>query len=323
MAETNPASPEVTQAEAVDARLERFLGVSDEPAAPGDREARATPDLPADELAPDDIEPGDEPVDEEGYLEFQRNGETKRVSKEEARKLAAMGFDATEKWQAAAEAQRQNTEFRQALNARLSIHPQIIDAAATLKSVATALQPYQQVDWVRLSQDDPIAYSQHRAKFDQLREVYGQAAGTFQNVAQQAQNIEQQIDQGALVQQARIAMEKLPEWRDPQRRAADQGRIRQYLLTEGIADQELNMLTDARHLVIARKAMLYDQAMRAKQGRQVQDSPSLRPGAAPPRASERVKTGEIIKQLHQAKDPDKKKGLLDAALERKMARFIR
>lgn len=323
MDQTNPGNPEVTQAENVDSRLERFLGVSDEPAAPGDREARANPDAPADELGADDIDTGDEPASEEDSLELHHNGEVKRVSKEEARKLAQMGLDATQKWQAAADAQRQNHEFRQALNARLSIHPQIIDAAATLKSIQAALEPYEKVDWVRLAREDFAAHAEHSAQRDLLRRQYQDAATQFQQVAGAAQQIEQQIDQGALAQQAHIVMEKLPEWRDPQRRAADQGRIRNYLLTEGVSDQELNMLTDARHLVIARKAMLYDQAMKAKQGRQAQDSPSLRPGAAPPRANERTKTGEIIKQLHQAKDPDKKKGLLEVALERKMARFIR
>ena len=169
--QTNPAQPEVT-APSVDERLERFLGVSNEPKAPevkgGDE---PTPDTPADELAPEDID-GEQPVDtEEDSLELNHNGEIKRVSKEEARKLAQMGLDATQKWQAAAEATRQNQEFHQALQARLSIHPQIIDAAATLKSVQAAIEPYQKVDWVRLSQEDPIAYSQHRAQFDQWRDT--------------------------------------------------------------------------------------------------------------------------------------------------------
>lgn len=321
--QTNPAQPEVTQSESVDSRLERFLGVSEEPTAPEPKGGdEPTPEVPADELAPEDIDPAAEPEAGEDGLELNHNGEIKRVSKEEARKLAQMGLDATQKWQAAAEAQRQNQEFAQAMQAKLSIHPQIIDAAATLKGITAALQPYQNVDWVKLSQDDPIGYSQHRAQFDNLRDAYGQAAANFQQVAAAAQNIDTQIDGAMLAAQNGQLLERLPEWRDANRRAADTGRIRQYLQSEGIAPNELDNLVDARYVVIARKAMLYDQAMRAKQGKQ-STSPSLKPGAAPPRQGEREKTGEIIKQLHQAKDPAKKKGLLDAALERKMARFIR
>jgi hypothetical protein len=178
---------------------------------------------------------------------------------------------------------------------------------------------------VQLAQDDPIAYSQHRAQFDQLRDGYQQASGQLQQVVNAAQRVEQSISQAELHAQGQRVLEALPEWKDPQRMAADQGRIRKYLTTEGITDAEINSLFDARHLLIARKAMLYDQAMRAKSQKNTPKAPAaaLRPGAAPPRMGEAAKTGEIIKQLHQAKDPVKRKGLLDAALERKMARFIR
>lgn len=321
--QTTPAPQEVTQQESVDARLERFLGVSDEPEAPEAKEGQEpTPETPADELAPEDVEAEAPPSEDDG-LELNHNGEIKRVSKEEARKLAQMGLDATQKWQAAAEAQRQNQEFRQALQAKLTIHPQIIDAAATVKAIGAQLQQLEEMDLAKMADEDPFAAQKALVQRDQLRSAYQQAAGQLQQIAQQAQQIDQYVDQAAIAAQMQRVAEALPEWRDPQRRAADQGRIRNYLKSEGIADQELDQLYDARHLIIARKAMLYDQAMKAKQGRTQKPSPSLTPGAAPPRQNEREKTTEIIKQLHQAKDPIKKKGLLDAALERKMARFIR
>lgn len=326
---TNPASPEVS-VPSIDDRISNFLGMSDEPKAP---EAKGgdepTPDVPADELAPEDIEAEAEveaaPSDEDS-LELNHNGEVKRVSKEEARKLAQMGLDATQKWQAAADTQRSNQEYRAALDAKLQITPQIVDAAAAVKSYEAALQPYAQVNWVQLAQDDPIAYSQHRAQFDQLRDGYQQASGQLQQVVSAAQQVERSISTQELHAQGQRLLEALPEWKDPQRLASDQGRIRKYLTTEGITDQEINTLADARFVLIARKAMLYDQAIsakRSKTGTPTAPAASLRPGAAPPRLTGQQQTGEIIKQLHQAKDPIKKKGLLDAALERKMARFIR
>jgi hypothetical protein len=316
---TTPESPEVAQ-QSAEQKLDAILFGDDADGDSGQERTEGdepTPDVPADELSPDDIEA--QPEDDGESLELNHNGEIKRVSKEEARKLAQMGLDATQKWQAAAETQKQNNEMRQAMQARLQLHPQIIDAAATLKSYDAALRQYQNTDWVRLSQDDPIGYSQARAQFDQLRDGYGQASATFQQVAQRAQHIESQIDAGVVHAQSMRVLEALPEWKDPQRRAADQGRIRQYLASEGIDDGEMNTIVDARHLIIARKAMLYDQAMKAKKGSPKQNAPaSLRPGPAPSRGNQQTLKAETIKQLHQARDPDRRKALFDKALEQKL-----
>lgn len=316
---TTPESPEVAQ-QSADDKLDAILfGTDDEGAGEQERTEgdEPTPDVPADELSPEDLEA--QPEEGDDSLELNHNGEIKRVSKEEARKLAQMGLDATQKWQAAAETQKQNEQMRAAMQARLQLHPQMIDAAATLKSYDAALRQYQNTDWVRLSQDDPIGYSQARAQFDQLRDGYGQASANFQRVAQSAQQIESQLDAGVVHAQSMRVLEALPEWKDPQRRAADQGRIRNYLASEGISDEEMNTLADSRLLLIARKAQLYDQAMSAKKGRQQQNAPaSLRPGPAPSRSNQQTQKAETIKQLHQARDPDRRKALFDKALEQKL-----
>jgi hypothetical protein len=320
MAETTNPATEVA-APSIDDRISGFLGLSDEPEAPEPKGGdEPTPDVPADELAPEDIEAeGEAPPPEEDGLELNHNGEVKRVSKEEARKLAQMGLDATQKWQAAADTQRANQEYRAALDAKLQITPQIVDAAAGVKSYEAALQPYANVDWVQLAQSDPIAYSQHRAQFDQLRDGFQQASGRLQQAFGAAQQIEQRISQQELHAQGQRVMEALPEWKDPQRMASDQGRIRKYLIAEGITDQEINTLADARMVLIARKAMLYDQAINAKKSKGTQTAPSaLRPGAAPVRSNRQTQIVEATKQLHQAKDPQRRKALFDDVLARKM-----
>ena len=62
-----------------------------------------------------------------------------------------------------------------------------------------------------------------------------------------------------LVEQQRIIAAKLPEWKDEQKATAEKTAIRDYLIKQGFEAAELSNVTDARSVLMARKAMLYDQ----------------------------------------------------------------
>lgn len=325
MAASVPVTPATeTAAPSIDDRISSFLGMGESEPAPESEPTAGdepTPEVPTDELTPEDLDA--EPAPDDGLEEIEVQGEKKRLSKADLKKYAQMGFDADQKWKAAGEATREATELRAAVQAKITITPQLIDAAAVIKTVEAAIAPYEKVDWVQLARDDPMAYSQHRAQFDQLRDSWQRATHAYQQVAGAAQQVEQAIDDGALRQQANILLSKIPEYRDYDRLKADQGRIRKYLGSEGITDAELNQMTDARFFLISRKAMLYDQAMSARKAKATPAAPdnappSLRPGAAPVRANARAQQQEVVKQLHQAKDPQRRKALFDDALARKM-----
>jgi hypothetical protein len=57
---------------------------------------------------------------------------------------------------------------------------------------------------------------------------------------------------------AELLLTKLPEWNDAGVRQREQTEVAEYLRGEGYADPELAQLFDARAIVIARKARLYD-----------------------------------------------------------------
>lgn len=121
------------------------------------------------------------------------------------------------------------------------------------------LQQQQQINWEELLQSDPVEYlkQQHQAQARQaqLSQVYAeqQRMGALQQAeAQQAQMRHLQAQQEAL-------LAKLPEWKDDAKGKAEKVALREYLAEQGYEPEAINSIADARAVILARKAMLYDQ----------------------------------------------------------------
>lgn len=122
-----------------------------------------------------------------------------------------------------------------------------------------ALQQQQQTNWEELLQSDPVEYlkQQHQAQARQaqLSQVYAEQqrmAALQQAEAQQAHLRHLQAQQEAL-------LAKLPEWKDDARSKAEKVALREYLAEQGYEPDAINNIADARAVILARKAMLYDQ----------------------------------------------------------------
>ena len=62
--------------------------------------------------------------------------------------------------------------------------------------------------------------------------------------------------------ESRAVLAKLPEWSDPAKATADKAAIRAYLLEQGYDENAVSSVADARAVLMARKAMLYDQMLK-------------------------------------------------------------
>ena len=273
----------------------------------------ATPDVASDELSPEDIPAEEAPSDE---WELNHNGQKKRVPKDEALKLAQMGFDYTQKTQALAEERRQIEQAKQAIQARQQLQPQLIQAAAVVQALQAQIKPYAELDWVALAQNDPQGYPQHHAAYLKLQQSYQQAVEQYKQVETQAQNVEHFISEQDRQAAARKLFELVPQWTDEKRFQAERPKVVEYLKENGVTDEELSRLYDPRVVAIARKAMLYDEAIknRGQAKNQIKQAPPVKSGPVQARPALTEQKREIIKQLHQAKDPARKKALLDDAL---------
>ena len=146
------------------------------------------------------------------------------------------------------------------------------------------LQETQQVDWEKLLESDPVEYlkQQHLAQSRQakLNQVYA----AQQQVAAQQKAEAEEAHARHLQAQHQALLDKLPEWKDAKKADAERSAIRDFLIREGFEAEALNNITDARAVVLARKAMLYDQMMSKAQAaaKKVSTLPTKveRPGVA-------------------------------------------
>jgi len=123
----------------------------------------------------------------------------------------------------------------------------------------STLQQQQQINWEELLQSDPVEYlrQQHQAQARQaqLNQVYAEQ----QKVASLQQAEQAHIRQSYLAQQQDELLAKLPDWRDEAKAKAEKTALRDYLLESGYDRQTVDTITDAKAVLLARKAMLYDQ----------------------------------------------------------------
>ena len=123
------------------------------------------------------------------------------------------------------------------------------------------LQEQQNVDWEALLNSDPVEYlkQQHLAQARQakLQQVYTEQ----QRIGAQQQAEAEQAHASHLQSQQQALLAKLPEWQDAKKADAERSAIRDFLIKEGYEPDSLNKITDAKAVVLARKAMLYDQMM--------------------------------------------------------------
>lgn len=319
--EANPATPDATQApdsSSFEDKLAAKFGLDEPTQAPAEQKTEAPSATSGDAEPEIDVEvPADDQPQTEGeWLEIERKGEKRRLSKEEAAKFASMGFDYATNTEALKAEKALFLKHKEAYEAKAKVTPEVIEARANVVAVERALAQYNGLDWTQLAQNDPIQYTQHRAQFDALRDAHQQASYQFHQSLTQAQKVEQTITEAELVQQRQRLYELAPELRDSQRMQAEVGRIHKFLQEIGADDKSLHMVSSsADAFSIVRDAMRYRAAVKARAEKQsAQPEPSMRPGAAPQRQSPVTQKAETIKALHQAKDPDRKKALLDQAL---------
>jgi hypothetical protein len=318
---TTPEAPAVEKSEAsLDDRLLAKFGYTDDSpqAAEEQSQPQSEDETPSEQPQdPDALSPDEVAAEEQtDAVELTHNGQKIQLPKEEVVKLAQQGFDYTQKTQALAEERRAIEAERNALKARATLTPQLLDAAGVVKALQQQMAPYAEVNWTLLAQQDPSNYPSHHANYVQLQQSYQKAVGQLNEVWQKTQQTDKVLTEADAIRSWNQMLEKVPVWRDPQRRVQEQKKVWATLEGEGYTSAELESMTDPRVVALARKAMLYDEAVKARseKGNNLKQMPSVRPGGAPPRVTPESRKADLTKQLHQAKDPTRKKALLDDVL---------
>lgn len=124
----------------------------------------------------------------------------------------------------------------------------------------TALQQ-QNIDWAALLRSDPVEYLEQQRIAQERQARLQQVYAEQQRIASQQQAEQAEAQTRHLVQQREELLAKLPEWKDAAKAKAEQSALRDYLLEAGYEPSAIDTLSDAKSVIVARKAMLFDQMM--------------------------------------------------------------
>lgn len=110
---------------------------------------------------------------------------------------------------------------------------------------------------------------------------FNTAVNRLRGKQQEAQRKQAAEVQAFAQQQAQALRDSVPEWKDEAKYKAGLKEIVDWLKAEGVPDERIAMMADAKDAMIARKAMLYDKAQKALAATKVKPVPQFtQPGAA-------------------------------------------
>jgi hypothetical protein len=188
--------------------------------------------------------------------------------------------DYTKKTMEAAEQRKTaDAEVQKAQQERQQYAGELQRMAVQLEGV---LEQQGQIDWQALLESDPMEYLKQQQLFQQRQALYQQNMQEQQKLAQHFQNEQAQAHQSYLAKQQEDLLAKLPDWKDDAKAAAEKTAISKFLQEQGFGDEDISSIADHRHVIVARKAMLYDQLMAKAnvQAKKVQEAPQrvVKPG---------------------------------------------
>jgi hypothetical protein len=221
-------------------------------------------------------------LDDEAAVKRAYKVNGKRLTGEELRKSLMFEADYRQKTAATAELRRKVEAKEQALEKELGTRVNQIDVL--VQALHTELVG-ETKDLSRLINENPVEYLRRKDAVDRKSAMLNQALQQKNALEQQQQYVANQKRGEYLREQEALLMEKLPAWRDPARKQAEQTEIARYLVNElGYTPEEISGLDDHRALITLRKAMLFDKAQKMRGQTKPLPRPAIKAGSAQPQA---------------------------------------
>ena len=256
-----PTQESSTSALDVNSATDEFVKLLTEPpkeaAEEPEKVEAAEPEEQAEESEPEAKE--SEP--EEGEkITIEVDGKVVELSKAELADYYKNGLrqaDYTRKTMEAAEQRKAADAERQAALQERAVYAQnLLKMQAQLEG---ALEEQSKIDWDSLLQSDPVEYLKQQALAQKRQATLQQNLQQQAVLQQQFQAEQQKAYIQTLQDQQEALLAKVPEWKDATKAKADKAALREYLLEQGYDKQSVDSVADARAVVLARKAMMYDQ----------------------------------------------------------------
>ena len=228
-----------------------------------------------------DLQPDEQEEDDSEEVEIE--GKSYRVPKE-LKDMVLMHKDYTQKTQAVADQRRAVEEQAQALETRQRLMSQTFEKAVDFKATQDKLSQYEQIDWQSLTDQDPVQAQKLFFTYQQLQRDAQAKYNEYQKAHTDSEQLTQQQRQQQLAQAEQDLKVRLPDF-GPQ---LAEKIVKNAKDSYGFTAQELEGLTDARHVEVLHDAMKWRalQAEKPKAMKAVADAPkAIKPQATQPKRS--------------------------------------
>ena len=217
--------------------------------------------------------------------------------------------DYTRKTQELAEARKQLEANYEEIQRERAQYAQMLPALQERLQQPVEQEP----DWDTLYDTDPTMAAKAERQWRKQQEERAAQLQAVEAERQRMMGLEQQrleqMQAKYFEQQRELLPELIPEWRDNTVASKEAKDIRGFLLKEGFSEQDVNGLTNATLVKLARKAMLYDQgqtrATEAKKKPKTQKTKTLKAGSRstqPRPKSEQQQALQRVRQTGRVQD---------------------
>jgi hypothetical protein len=255
--EDSPEQPETVDQE-VEESVEEEVSEGEEEVVTEDTESQEEIDFSEDE-------PEEESYEDVATYKVKASGEEKEVTIDELIKNYQLGADYTKKTQEIAEQRKAIEEGMKEVSESKQVrdlYSQRLQAVEEfLQKQVTDATPQ---DLAELKENDPVGYAVKIAEITEKKENLSAVQQERAKIAQQQQLDQKRFLQQKVVEEAQKLSQILPEFSDPNKGEQLRNEIRAYGKSVGFTDAEMSNVIDHRHVLMLRKAQLYDQLQKNK-----------------------------------------------------------
>jgi hypothetical protein len=211
------------------------------------------------------------------------DGEEFEVSLDELRDGYQRQSDYTRKSQSLAEQRKAYEANLQAVQNERNQYAQVLEQMSENQNYQ--LQQFEDINWKELKDDDPMEYMEKRLEYQEAKDRVSQLNNERTRVHQQNQAEITQVLTEKVQKEAELLSAALPEYADPGSNLKTD--IRNYALSLGFPENEIDSISDHRVVLVLHKAMMQDNA--AKGVKKVKVAPKVVKSGIPQTKSQKVK----------------------------------
>lgn len=223
------------------------------------------------------------------------NGEEVQVTLDELRNGYSRQSDYTRKSQELSERRKQIEALEQEISAEREQYAELLPRMRQQLQQQLQTEP----DWDKLYEQNPVeAVKLERqwksAKEQREQQIQAVEAEQQRLAAIRQRQMQEQLAKQVEAEQARLP-EMIPEWKNPETAKREAKEIRDFLLSKGFSEQDVDGITNAGVVAMARNAMLFEKGQAKISKAKGQAKPGPKPMKAGSRGTQPRNRGDVEK----------------------------